>query len=93
MYAAETIRASEPEPKQHALLTEAWLELRFGDPRQAAKFLEAASEVFDERWQVGDHTPHLLARLAHMNWPDPGALELIESWRAEVEDHVRRDRD
>jgi hypothetical protein len=80
----------EPEPKQHALLTEAWLAYETGDDEGALAALEAASEVFSDQSRVGDHTPHLLGRLARLNWPE-GAQARIDSWRALVNDKSRRE--
>jgi eukaryotic-like serine/threonine-protein kinase len=80
----------EPEPKQHALLTEAWLAFETGDDEGALAALEAASEVFSDQSRVGDHTPHLLGRLARLTWPE-GAQARIDSWRALVNDKSRRE--
>jgi hypothetical protein len=82
----------EPEPKQHALLTEAWLYLSSGRMENAVTALEGAADVFSDRARVGDHTPHLLGRLARMPWPSH-AQSRIEAWRALVNDRARREAD
>src|SRR5262249_10618824 len=48
-----------------------------------------ASEVFSDQSRVGDHTPHLLGRLARLGWPE-GAQARIDSWRALLNDKTRR---
>jgi serine/threonine protein kinase/tetratricopeptide (TPR) repeat protein len=80
----------EPEPKQHALLTEAWLAVEVGDADGGLAALEAAAEVFSDRSRVGDHTPHLLGRLARLGWP-AHAHSRIDAWRALVNDRGRRE--
>ncbi|MBM4361108.1 MAG: AAA family ATPase [Deltaproteobacteria bacterium] len=89
---AEVERAAvrEPEPRQHALLTRAWIELAEGHTDPAVEALEAAAGVFDDRSRVGDHTPHLLGRLARLAWP-AHAKTRIEAWRAVVNDRRRRE--
>ncbi len=81
----------EPEPRQHALLTEAWLAVEGGDPDGALAALEAAADVFNDRSRVGDHVPHLLGRLARFRFP-PHAQVRIDAWRALVNDKGRRER-
>lgn len=80
----------EPEPKQHSLLTEAWLSFESGDTESAYAALEAAVDVFSDRARVGDHTPHLLGRLSRLRWP-PNAQQRIDSWREIVNDRRRRE--
>ncbi len=87
----QRIGAREPEPKQHALLTEAWLALESGDPDGATAALDAAADVFSDRTRVGDHTPHLLGRLARLPWP-ADVQPRLEAWRALVNDRGRRER-
>jgi tetratricopeptide (TPR) repeat protein len=82
----------EPEPKQHALLTEAWLSHLTGDVEGADTALEAASMVFSDHARVGDHTPHLLGRLSRFAWPS-SARKRIDTWRAVVNDRARRERE
>ena len=86
----------EAEPRQHRHLTRAWLAQRRGlwgdaaveiDAARAAFVVSAADEgggpIAEARARTGDHTPHLLARLARLEWVGP-ALGKIESWLAEV---------
>jgi serine/threonine protein kinase/tetratricopeptide (TPR) repeat protein len=88
---AREITVREPEPRQHYLLTRAWFQLLTGDPRSAEEAITAARTVFAHPFQVGDHTPHLLARLTRQQWPNPEALDAIEEWRSQIHDHARRD--
>lgn len=88
---AREISVREPEPRQHYLLTRAWFQFESGDAVGAAESLKAAPEVFARPWQVGDHTPHLLARLTRLSWPDTEALDAVEEWRSIIHDHARRD--
>jgi tetratricopeptide (TPR) repeat protein len=83
------IPVEEAEPRQHYLLTHAWLLFETGDADRAFESVEAASEVFGPRSRAGDHTPHLLGRLERLRWP-PHALERIEAWRALLNDRARR---
>jgi serine/threonine protein kinase/tetratricopeptide (TPR) repeat protein len=83
------IRVEEAEPRQHCLLTSAWLEISSGDADKALEALEAASEVFGRRSRCGDHTPHLLARLSRLNWP-AHAQNRLDAWRALLSDRARR---
>jgi hypothetical protein len=79
----------EAEPRQHFLLTRAWLEIASGDADRAYESLEVASEVFGERSRAGDHTPHLLGRLSRLSWPEH-AKNRIDAWRALLTDRARR---
>lgn len=83
------VRLEEAEPRQHYLLTAAWLAIEDGNPDAAVELLEAASEVFGHRARAGDHTPHLLDRLSRKQWP-PHAQARIDSWRALLNDRARR---
>ena len=83
----------ERGPKQHYLLTEAWLELERGDVDQAHRALGSAANCFSELCQAGEHTSQLLARLSRLRWPGTEALDLIEEWRRAIDDHERRDQD
>jgi serine/threonine protein kinase/tetratricopeptide (TPR) repeat protein len=86
------IRVEEAEPRQHYLLTEAWLELLEGKSERAYEALEAAADVFGQRARIGDHTAHLLARLSRLAWP-PHVIERIEAWMALLSDRTRREQD
>ncbi|MCA9634147.1 MAG: hypothetical protein KC766_41165, partial [Myxococcales bacterium] len=86
---AEQIHVEEAEPRQHFLLTRAWLQLELGDLDAAEESVESASEVFGERSRGGDHTPHLLGRISRLRWP-PHVLGRIEAWRAQLVDRARR---
>lgn len=83
------IRVEEAEPRQHCLLTSAWLEAQSGEADKALEALEAASEVFGQRSRCGDHTPHLLARLSRLPWPSH-AQNRVDAWRALLTDRARR---
>jgi tetratricopeptide (TPR) repeat protein len=89
---AEIHRAGvkEPEPKQHSLLTEAWLAAESGDAESAHAALDAAASVFNDQSRVGDHTPHLLGRLSRFHFPAHTQAR-IEAWRALVNDKGRRE--
>ncbi len=82
----------DPETRQHVLLVEAWLWCEENSMVEAFRRVEAAAEVFRERLRVGDHAPHLLARLGRYRWP-PHAREAIEAWRMLLNDRSRHSRD
>ena len=86
---ARRISAVEPEPKQHLLLTDAWLALEQGETERAYERLSTASTVFREIHVVGDHTPHLLARFSRYHWPEKARVEL-ETWRVALVEKSRR---
>ena len=83
------IRVEEAEPRQHYLLTEAWLEQLEGNYAAAIAALDAAAEVFGERSRVGDHTPHLLARLSRLDWP-VAVSERTDAWIGVLNDRACR---
>ncbi len=83
----------ERGPKQHYLLSQAWLEFEQGDVDQAHGALGSAANCFSELSQAGEHTSQLLARLSRLRWPGTEALDLIEEWRRAIDDHERRDQD
>jgi hypothetical protein len=87
----QRLGAKEPEPRQHSLLTEAWLAVENGDSDGAYAAIQAAADVFSDRTRVGDHTPHLLGRLSRLKFPSHARLR-IDSWRALVLDKSRRER-
>lgn len=89
---AREIQLREPEPRQHYLLTRAWFQLENGDSESAQEALNAAATVFERPWQVGEHTPHLLARLARLPWPDSQTLAGLTRWRQVILDQARRER-
>ncbi len=86
---ASTYQVQEAEPRQHFLLTRAWLEWMQEDTDKAFESIEAAADVFGERSRSGDHTPHLLARLARLPWPEH-AKQRIEAWRSVLNERARR---
>jgi tetratricopeptide (TPR) repeat protein len=88
---AREVSVKEPEPRQHYLLTRAWFQFESGDTVGAEEALSAAPSVFARPWQVGDHTPHLLARLTRLPWPNAEVIEQLEEWRGVIHDHARRD--
>lgn len=73
----------EPEPHQHRLLTEAWLLAETQKMEDAAERIEQAMRRFPTPRRVGDHTPHLLARLHRYPWNDK-TKALIRDWRLEL---------
>jgi hypothetical protein len=87
----------EAEPRQHRHLTRAWLAQRQGHWSEAAAEVDAARAAFvlpvadgaavrsaEARARTGDHTPHLLLRLARLSWVGP-ALEKIEAWLHQID--------
>lgn len=78
------IVVEEAEPRQHYLLTRAWLAYASQDEDLALESLDMASAVFDDRGRVGDHTPHLLSRLWRFQWSEPVRQRLAE-WRKLLE--------
>lgn len=78
----------KPEPRQHLLLTRAWLEIARGEPTRAHEAVVAAASVFEHSSGAGGHTPHLLGRLVRFRWP-PRALERIETWRTVLLERAR----
>jgi serine/threonine protein kinase/tetratricopeptide (TPR) repeat protein len=87
----------EAEPRQHRHLTRAWLAQRQGRWTEASDELDAARAAFvlpsteaggpraaEARARTGDHTPHLLVRLARLAWVGP-ALGKIETWLEQIE--------
>jgi ATP/maltotriose-dependent transcriptional regulator MalT len=87
----QQVGVKEPEPKQHSFLTEAWLAFESGDVTAAYAALGGAAEVFSDRTRVGDHAPHLLARLSRFKWP-PAATTRIGAWRELLNDRELRGR-
>jgi serine/threonine protein kinase/tetratricopeptide (TPR) repeat protein len=83
------LEVEEAEPRQHHLLTRAWLEILSGDADRAFECIEAAAEVFGPISRAGDHTPHLLGRLSRLTWPEH-ARGRIDAWRALLNDRARR---
>jgi hypothetical protein len=83
------IPIEEAEPRQHLLLTRAWLEAERGELDRSLESIEAAAEVFGPRTRAGDHTPHLLSRLSRFHWAPP-ARERLDAWRALLNDRARR---
>jgi hypothetical protein len=79
----------EAEARQHFLLTRAWLEVVEGDSDAALESIEQAADVFGQRTRAGDHTPHLLSRLARFQWSAHG-LDRIDAWRTVLNDRLRR---
>src|SRR5690606_8748232 len=82
---AREVSVRAPEPRQHYLLTRGWFQHEVGDPEGAVEALYAAPSVFEPPWQVGEHTPHLLARLARWEWPRARVIEDIEEWRRVID--------
>jgi len=85
------IVVEEPEPRQHYLLTRAWIEIELQDAPRALKTIQSATQVFDSPKRVGDHTVHLLARLSRYKWSEEARL-LIQEWRSKLADRGQRPR-
>jgi tetratricopeptide (TPR) repeat protein len=83
------IAVEEKEPRQHFLLTRAWLEAENSDLDEALESLEAAADMFDQRTRAGDHSPQLLLRLLRYRW-SAQARARIDSWRLQLIDRARR---
>ncbi len=79
---------AEPEPRQHLLLTLAWVAALQDDPGRGLELIDAAARVFDQHMRVGAHTPHLLARLSRLRWP-PYVHSRIDAWRLVLMDRPR----
>ncbi len=86
---SQRIPIEEAEPRQHLLLTRAWLEAERGELDLALVSIESAADVFGPRTRAGDHAPHLLGRLSRYAWA-PEARERLEAWRAALNDRARR---
>ena len=82
------LEVEEPEPRQHYLLTRAWLARELDRLEEAQDLVERAMRVFPEPHRVGDHSPQLLTRLSRYAWP-PGTRELVVQWRAELKRPTR----
>ena len=93
----DAVVLDEAEPRQHRHLTHAWLAQRQGRWTYASAELDEARAAFmvsspegsgvraaEARSRTGDHTPHLLARFARLEWVGP-ALEKIEVWREQID--------
>ena len=94
--ACDRVILDEAEPRQHRHLTRAWLaqtvtgqwtaaSAEGSTPRRSAYVVSSPEgggvRAAEARARTGDHTPHLLTRLAHLEWVGP-ALGSIESWLA-----------
>jgi hypothetical protein len=79
----------ELKPRQHLLLTRAWYEMARGRVEQAVEAVDAAAAPFETRSLAGDHTPHLLMRLARYAWPAE-VQERLDHWRAQLLERARR---
>jgi hypothetical protein len=95
--ACDAVVLDEAEPRQHRHLTRAWLAQQKGRWTDASAELDQARTAFvvsspegggvraaEARARTGDHTPHLLARLARLEWVGP-PLDKIASWREQIE--------
>jgi eukaryotic-like serine/threonine-protein kinase len=82
------LSVEEPEPHQHRLLTEAWCLRERGASDLGSARIRDAMTRFPNRRQVGDHTPHLLARLSRYRW-SADTTALIADWRAELSKNSR----
>jgi serine/threonine protein kinase/tetratricopeptide (TPR) repeat protein len=95
--ACDKVTVEEAEPRQHRHLTRAWLAQRKGRWADGATEIDAARSAYvvsspegggvraaEARARTGDHTPHLLARLARSEWVGPG-LAKVEAWLQQIE--------
>jgi tetratricopeptide (TPR) repeat protein len=95
--ACDRVTVEEAEPRQHRHLTRAWLAQRQGRWTDGAGEIDAARSAYvvsspegggiraaEARARTGDHTPHLLTRLAREEWVGPG-LGKIEGWLTQIE--------
>jgi hypothetical protein len=86
----------EAEPRQHRHLTRAWFAQREGRWDDAATEVDQARAAFvvsspegggvraaEARARTGDHTPHLLLRLARLEW-EGAAFARIEAWLQQI---------
>ena len=64
-------------------VTQAWLAHGEGRTNDALSKIEEARAAFGDPKRAADHTPHLLARLAGLDWPDD-VRAVIDAWRAEL---------
>jgi hypothetical protein len=83
------IAVEEAEPRQHFLLTRAWLEAENNDLDQSLESIETAAEVFGPRSRAGDHAPQLLSRLFRYRFSDH-ARGKMDAWRVVLNDRARR---
>jgi hypothetical protein len=95
--ACDRVKVEEAEPRQHRHLTRAWLAHQRKDWAGASKEIDAARSAYvgsspegggiraaEARARTGDHTPHLLARLASLEWEGDG-LGKVEAWLHQIE--------
>jgi tetratricopeptide (TPR) repeat protein len=95
--ACDRIELDEAEPRQHRHLTRAWLAQVQGRWMDAAAEIDAARAAFvvsspegggiraaEARARTGDHTPHLLARLAELRWVGPAPAK-IQAWLQQIQ--------
>jgi hypothetical protein len=85
----QRVSIEEAEPRQHLLLTRAWLEAEKGALDLSLRSVEAAASVFGPKTRAGDHTPHLLSRLSRFQWTT-AARERLDTWRGALNDRTRR---
>jgi tetratricopeptide (TPR) repeat protein len=83
------LAVEETEPRQHFLLTRAWLQAERGDLDLALESIEAAADVFGPRTRAGDHTPQLLTRMLRYRFTDH-ARSRIDAWRVMLNDRARQ---
>jgi serine/threonine protein kinase len=94
--ACDRVVLDEAEPRQHRHLTRAWLAQQEGRWADAAAEIDQARAAFvvsspegggvraaEARARTGDHTPHLLVRLAQLPW-EGAALGKIEAWEQQI---------
>jgi tetratricopeptide (TPR) repeat protein len=95
--ACDDVVLDEAEPRQHRHLTRAWLAHEQRRWNDAALEIDLARGAFvvstpegggiraaEARARTGDHTPHLLARLARLEWEGP-APDKIQVWLEQIE--------
>ena len=79
--ACSKVPLSEAEPKQHLALTQAWLAHVERRPDDAARAIADARRLYGDSSRTGDHTPHLVSRLAALDWSEPARSAIDDWWR------------
>jgi tetratricopeptide (TPR) repeat protein len=94
--ACDAVVLDEAEPRQHRHLTRAWLAQRQRRWADAATEIDQARAAFvasspegsgvraaEARARTGDHTPHLLGRLAKLDW-EGSVPRTIGAWQEQI---------
>ncbi len=78
MAKARQFETQEQGPRQHGLLTQTWLALTEQDDEQAQRLMLAAVDLMQDQRRIGEHVPHLLARLGRFRWPPSLARQILK---------------